>query len=165
VSFLDFGCVKRLHRDQVHSLNLVMRECLRGDVGETWRVSVEGGFFSPSDSLTPEEVFEYWWKPIGMYWGEQPFTVTPEYVAALIESRYSPTGPMANAFRQMTSPPAYTTMSRIDIGAMSLISELRGENYWKTIAAEYFENADPVTPMGKLDGAYRAERQEASSHA
>jgi predicted unusual protein kinase regulating ubiquinone biosynthesis (AarF/ABC1/UbiB family) len=165
VSFLDFGCVKRLRRDQVESLNLVMRECLRGDVAETWRVSVEGGFFSPSDSLTPEEAFAYWWKPIEMYWGEQPFTVTPEYVAALIESRYSPTGPMANAFRQMTSPPAYTTMSRIDIGAMSLISELRGENYWKTIAAEYFEDADPVTPMGKLDRAYRTERREASSHA
>ena len=63
-----------------------MRECLRGDVAETWRVSVEGGFFSPSGSLTPEEVFEYWWKPIEMYWGEQPFTVTPEYVAALIET-------------------------------------------------------------------------------
>ena len=56
-------------------------------------------------------------------------------------------------------------MSRIDIGAMSLISELRGENYWKSIAAEYFEHADPATAMGKLDAAYRAERQEASSHA
>ena len=165
VSFLDFGCVKRLQRDQVQSLNLVMRECLRGDVAETWRVSVEGGFFSPSGSLTREEAFEYWRKPIEMYWGEQPFTVTPEYVAALIEGRYSPTGPMANAFSHMSSPPAYTTMSRIDIGAMSLISELRGTNYWKTIAAEYFEDAEPVTPMGKLDGAYRAKRQEANSHA
>ncbi len=165
VSFLDFGCVKRLQRDQVQSLNLVMRECLRSDVAETWRISVEGGFFSPSDSLTPEEVFEYWWKPIEMYWGEQPFTVTPEYVAALIEGRYSPAGPMANAFSHMSSPPAYTTMSRIDIGAMSLISELRGTTYWKTIAAEYFENAEPITPMGKLDGAYRAERQEESCHA
>jgi predicted unusual protein kinase regulating ubiquinone biosynthesis (AarF/ABC1/UbiB family) len=165
VSFLDFGCVKRLQRDQVQSLNLVMRECLRGDVAETWRISVEGGFFSPSASLTPEEVFEYWWKPIEMYWGEQPFTVTPEYVATLIEGRYSPAGPMANAFSHMSSPPAYTTMSRIDIGAMSLISELRGTNHWKTIAAEYFEDAEPVTPMGKLDRAYRAERQEESSHA
>jgi predicted unusual protein kinase regulating ubiquinone biosynthesis (AarF/ABC1/UbiB family) len=165
VSFLDFGCVKRFSRDQVESLNLVMRECLRGDVAETWRVSVEGGFFSPSDSLTPEEAFEYWWKPLEIYWGEQPFTVTPEYVAALIESRYSPTGPMANAFRQMTSPPTYTIMSRIDMGAMSLISELRGTNHWRTIAAEYFEGADPITSMGKLDRAYRTERKEASSHA
>ncbi len=45
VSFLDFGCVKRFRREQVESLNVVMRECLRGEVAETWRVSVEGGFF------------------------------------------------------------------------------------------------------------------------
>jgi predicted unusual protein kinase regulating ubiquinone biosynthesis (AarF/ABC1/UbiB family) len=165
VSFLDFGCVKRFRREQVESLNVVMRECLRGDVSETWRVSVEGGFFAPSDSLTPEEAFEYWHKPIEMYWGEQPFTITPEYVSALIESRYSPTGPMANAFRHLSSPPAYTVMSRIDMGAMSLISELRGENNWGDIAAEYFEGADPTTPMGKADRAYRAEHQAASSHA
>ncbi len=55
----------RLHDDRavavkiqypgVESLNVCMRECLRGDVDETWRVSVEGGFFSPSGSLTPQE--------------------------------------------------------------------------------------------------------------
>lgn len=165
VSFLDFGCVKRFRHEQVDSLNLVMRECLRGDVEQTWRVSVEGGFFQPSGSLTPQEAFEYWREPIEMYWGEQPFTVTPEYVAKLIELRYSPTGRSANAFRHLSSPPEYTVMSRIDIGVMSLISELRGTNYWRTIAAEYFEGADPATPMGKLDRAFREEHQAVSSHA
>jgi predicted unusual protein kinase regulating ubiquinone biosynthesis (AarF/ABC1/UbiB family) len=165
VSFFDFGCVKRLDREQVEALNLVMRECLRGDVGETWRVSVEGGFFAPSGSLTAAEAFAYWREPIEMYWGAQPFTVTPEYVARLIELRYSPTGPLANAFRHLTSPVAYTIMSRLDIGVMSLISELRGTNHWETIAAEYFEGADPVTPMGRADRTYRDERQAAGSHA
>jgi predicted unusual protein kinase regulating ubiquinone biosynthesis (AarF/ABC1/UbiB family) len=165
VTFLDFGCVKRFRREQVDSLNLVMRECLRGDVEQTWRVSVEGGFFQPSGSLTTQEAFEYWREPIEMYWGEQPFTVTPEYVAKLIELRYSPTSRLANAFRHLSSPPEYTVMSRIDIGVMSIISELRGTNHWRTIAAEYFESADPATPMGKLDRAYREERAAVSSHA
>jgi predicted unusual protein kinase regulating ubiquinone biosynthesis (AarF/ABC1/UbiB family) len=165
VSFLDFGCVKRFDREQIESLNLVMRECLRGDVDETWRVSVEGGFFAPSGSLAPQEVFAYWREPIEMYWGEQPFTVTPEYVAKLIELRYSPTGPSANAFRHLATPATYTIMSRIDIGVMSLISELRATNYWDTIGAEYFEGADPATPMGKADRAHREEVRGASSHA
>jgi predicted unusual protein kinase regulating ubiquinone biosynthesis (AarF/ABC1/UbiB family) len=165
VSFLDFGCVKRFDREQIESLNLVMRECLRGDVDKTWRVSVEGGFFAPSGSLTPQEVLAYWREPIEMYWGEQPFTVTPEYVAKLIELRYSPTGPSANAFRHLATPATYTIMSRIDIGVMSLISELRATNYWDTIGAEYFEGADPATPMGKADHAHREERRGASSHA
>ncbi len=165
VSFFDFGCVKRFDSEQVASLNIVMRECLRGDVAETWRVSVEGGFFAPSASLTLEEAFAYWREPIEMYWGAQPFTITPEYVARLIELRYSPTGPSANAFQHVAAPVTYTIMSRIDIGVMSMISELRATNYWKTIAEEYFEGADPTTAMGKLDRAYREQRQAAGSHA
>lgn len=165
VSFLDFGCVKRLESEQVESLNVVMRECIRGDVAETWRVSVEGGFFAPSGSLTPREVFAYWRDPIEMYWGEQPFTVTPEYVARLIELRYSPTSPAANAYRHLNPPVTYTIMSRLDIGVMSLVAQLRARNYWASIAAEYFEGAEPTTDMGKADRAYREEREEASSHA
>jgi predicted unusual protein kinase regulating ubiquinone biosynthesis (AarF/ABC1/UbiB family) len=165
VSFLDFGCVKRFDGTQIESLNAVMRECLRGDVDETWRVSVEGGFFEPSGSLTREEVFAYWREPVEMYWGEQPFTITPEYVAKLIELRYSPTGPFANAFRHLATPVAYTIMSRIDIGVMSLISKLHATNHWKAIAAEYFEDAGPITPMGKLDRVHRDQRKTASHHA
>jgi predicted unusual protein kinase regulating ubiquinone biosynthesis (AarF/ABC1/UbiB family) len=164
VSFLDFGCVKRLQREQVESLNLVMREALRGDVGETWRVSVEGGFLKPSGTLTPDEAFAYWHDPIEMYWGEQPFTVTPEYVARLIELRYSPTSPLANVYRHLVAPVAYTIMSRIDIGVMSLVAELRGTAEWAAIAAEYFEDADPATPMSKADHAYREQRRAESSH-
>ena len=111
----------------------------------------------PRAPSLPKEVFAYWREPIEMYWGEQPFTVTPEYVARLIELRYSPTGPSANAFRHMATPPTYTIMSRIDIGVMSLIAELRATNQWATIAAEYFEGADPATAMGKADRAYREE--------
>jgi predicted unusual protein kinase regulating ubiquinone biosynthesis (AarF/ABC1/UbiB family) len=165
VSFLDFGCVKRFDPEQIEALGLVIRECLRGGVDETWRLSVEGGFFAPSGSLTPREVFDYWREPIEMYWGEQPFTITPEYVAKLIELRYSPTGPSANAFRHLATPPTYTILSRIDIGVMSLISELRTTIEWATIAAEYFEGADPVTAIGKVDRAHREARLEASSNA
>jgi predicted unusual protein kinase regulating ubiquinone biosynthesis (AarF/ABC1/UbiB family) len=165
VSILDFGCVKRFQPGQTEALNLVMRECLRGDVDETWRVSVEGGFFAPSGALTREEVFTYWRAPIEMYWGAQPFTLTPQYAARLIELRYSPTGPSANAFGHLAAPVTYTIMSRLDIGVISLIAELGATNQWEAIAAEYFEGADPITPMGKTDRAFRDERMGAGSHA
>jgi predicted unusual protein kinase regulating ubiquinone biosynthesis (AarF/ABC1/UbiB family) len=164
VSFLDFGCVKRFDPHQIESLDLIMRECLRGDPQETWRLSVENGFFKPSASLTQEEVFRYWREPLEHYWGEQPFMITPEYVARLIEVRYSPTGSSANAFRHLTTPPTYAIMSRLDIGLMSLVAELRATVQWRTIALEYFEGADPVTPLGKADYAYRKARGEASVH-
>lgn len=165
VSFLDFGCVKRFEPEQIEALDTIMRECLRGDIEETWRLSVEGGFFAPSGSLTREEVFDYWREPLELYWGEQPFTITPEYVARLIDIRYSPTGPSANAFRHLSTPPTYAILGRLDVGVMSLIAELRATMPWATLAAEYFEGADPVTAMGKADRAHREERREVSSHA
>jgi predicted unusual protein kinase regulating ubiquinone biosynthesis (AarF/ABC1/UbiB family) len=165
VSFLDFGCVKRFRPEQIESLDIVLRECLRGDVEETWRLSVEGGFFAPSGSLTREEVFRYWRESLEMYWGEQPFTITPEYVARMIETRYSPTGPLANAFQHLSTPPTYTIMSRLEIGVMSLIAELRATIPWATLGAEYFEKADPVTVMGRADRAHREERGEVSNRA
>jgi predicted unusual protein kinase regulating ubiquinone biosynthesis (AarF/ABC1/UbiB family) len=155
VSFLDFGCVKRLEAAEIESLDAIMRACLRGDVEETWRLSVEGGFFAPSGSLTAEEVFRYWHDPLEMYWGEQPFTITPEYVAERVMTRYSPTGPSANAFRHMSTPPTYAIVSRLDVGAMSLIAEMRAAIPWATLGAEYFEGADPVTEMGKADRVHR----------
>ena len=74
-----------------------------------------------------------------MYWAEQPFTVTPECVAAFIERRFSPTGPSGNAYRHATAPD-YTMTSRIEMGTWSVIAELRATNYWGSIAAERLED-------------------------
>lgn len=165
VSFLDFGCVKRLEKDQVDALNLIMRECLRGDVQRTWQMSIENGFYQPSGSLTPADVYAHWREPMEMYWGEQPFTITPEYVARLIALRYSASGPSANAFRHVIAPAAYTIMSRIDMGVMSLLAELRATNHWQTIGDEYFEDAEPVTEMGIADRAHREQRDTVAGRA
>jgi predicted unusual protein kinase regulating ubiquinone biosynthesis (AarF/ABC1/UbiB family) len=165
VSFLDFGCVKRFEREQVKMMQAVGRACFRADVLGTWQASVEAGFWRSADPVTPEEVFEYWREPWEMWWAEQPFTVTPEYVATWIERKFSPTGPSANAFRHITSSPDYTIMSRIEMGAASLLAALGATNHWGSIVAEYFEGAPPFTAMGKLDHAYFEDRQEARSHA
>ncbi len=164
VSFLDFGCVKRFRRDQAEITNTIVRESLRGDVLATWKAAVEIGFFSSSGDVTPQEVFDYWREGFEMYWAEQPFTVTPEYVAAFIERRFSPIGPSGNAFQHAVAPPEWTMTSRIEMGAMSAIAGLRATNDWRSIAAEYFENAPPLTAMGKLESEF-FEGRAASNHA
>lgn len=165
VSFLDFGCVKRFIREQAEMMNIIVRECLRGDVLATWKAAVEIGFFSSSGDVSPQEVLDYFREPFEMYWAEQPFTVTPEYVAAFIDRRFSPTGPSGNAFRHAVAPPEYTLTSRIEMGEMSVLAGLRATNYWGSIAAERFENAPPLTAMGKLESEFFADRQAASNHA
>jgi predicted unusual protein kinase regulating ubiquinone biosynthesis (AarF/ABC1/UbiB family) len=165
VSFLDFGCVKRLEREQVDVMIAIGRACLRGDVLGTWRACVEGGFCRSTDPVTPEEVYAFWRESWELWWAEQPFTVTPECAARWIGHKYSPTGPSANVFRYLTASPEYTTMGRIELSASSLIGELRATCYWGSMAAVFLEGAAPFTAMGKLDHAFFAERQAAGSRA
>jgi predicted unusual protein kinase regulating ubiquinone biosynthesis (AarF/ABC1/UbiB family) len=165
VTFLDFGCVKRFRRDQAEIMETIVRECLRGDVLATWKAAVESGIFSSSGDVSPQEVSDYFREPFEMYWAEQPFTVTPEYVAAFIERRFSATGPSGNAFRHAVAPPEYTMISRVEMGAMSVIAELRATNDWGSIAAEHYENAPAGTAMGKVESEFFADREAASSHA
>jgi predicted unusual protein kinase regulating ubiquinone biosynthesis (AarF/ABC1/UbiB family) len=160
VSFLDFGCVKRFKREQNALMNAIGRECLRKDVLGTWRASVECGFWRSSDPVTPEEVFAYWWEGWQMWWAEQPFTVTPEYVARWVERRFSPIGPSANLCRYIAASPDYATMGRVEMGEASLIGALRACNQWGSIAAEILEDAAPLTAMGKLDHAFFARARD-----
>jgi predicted unusual protein kinase regulating ubiquinone biosynthesis (AarF/ABC1/UbiB family) len=161
VSFLDFGCVKRFRREQFEMMDAIIGACFRDDMLGTWRASVEAGFWRSSDPVTPEEVFAYWREDWATLWAEQRFIVTPEYVARGIERRFSPRGASANAFRYLTPSPEYTVMSRIQIGLASLIAQLHAGNHWGSISAEHFENAAPLTAMGKLDHAFFAERRVA----
>ncbi|HEX5851999.1 MAG TPA: AarF/ABC1/UbiB kinase family protein [Solirubrobacteraceae bacterium] len=165
VSFLDFGCAKRFAREQVEIMNAIGRACLREDVLGTWRASVEGGFWRSTDPVSPEEVFTFWREPWELWWGEQPFTLTPEHLTKGIERRFSPTGPSARAFRYLTFPPEYAIMGRIELGGASLVAELHARNHWKTIVAEFFEGAEPFTAMGKLDHEFFANRRAALGHA
>jgi predicted unusual protein kinase regulating ubiquinone biosynthesis (AarF/ABC1/UbiB family) len=165
VSFLDFGCVKRLRREQVDAMVAIGRACMRDDVLGTWRACVEGGFCRSTDPVTPEEVYAFWRESWELWWAEQPFTITPECAAKWIEHKYSPTGPLANAFRHFTASPEYATMGRIDLSVASLIGELHATNYWGSMAAEFLEGTAPLTALGKLDHAFFGDRRTTSNHA
>jgi predicted unusual protein kinase regulating ubiquinone biosynthesis (AarF/ABC1/UbiB family) len=162
VSFLDFGCVKRVEREQVEMMDSVMRACWREDPRGTWRASVEAGFWRSSDPVTVEEVFGYWRDDWTMPWSQQPFTVTPEHVAGWMGRRFSPSGPSATAVRCATVPPEYTLIGRMEVGVASLLAQLHAHNDWGHMAVERFGHVAPCTALGKLDHAFFAESPPAS---
>ena len=165
VSFLDFGCVKRFHGEQIEVIDAIARACFRDDVLGTWRMCVEAGFFKSSNPVTPEEAFAYLRGDWEMFWAEQRFILTPEYVARWIERRFSPTGPSANAFRHFKLAPEYTFAGRMELGVVAVIAQLYAGNRWGLMAAERLEGAAPLTEMGKREHEFFAERQVASNYA
>lgn len=158
VSFLDYGCVKRLRRDRVEMFVSIYRECFHGDVPGTWRASVEAGMWRSSDPVTPEEVFAFWREDNGLVWAGPHLVVSPDYVGRGLERRFSPTGPSANALRHCTMPSDYALLARAEIGLASVIAQLRAGNNWHSFVAEYCVEAAPLTRMGKSERAFLEQR-------
>ena len=165
VSFLDFGCVKRLNKDQADMMDAILRACLRGDALATWRASVEAGFWRSSDPVSAEEVLDWWCKDSPMLCRDEHFEVTTDSLARYIARRFTPSGPSANAIRCATPPPDCSIMTRIELGVYSAIANLRANVNWGSIAAEHFEGADPLTDMGRSSREFFDAQQATQSHA
>jgi predicted unusual protein kinase regulating ubiquinone biosynthesis (AarF/ABC1/UbiB family) len=151
VTFLDFGCVKRFTSKQMALMDSCWGAAVNGDARAVWQATVEGGLFSANDDLTPEDVLAYWREGAEYCRGEQPFTITPKYVAACIEREYSPAGPSGKVMRRLAAPGGYAFLLRIDLGLMSVLGELRATTDWGSIDREHRLGAEPVTPMGLLE--------------
>jgi predicted unusual protein kinase regulating ubiquinone biosynthesis (AarF/ABC1/UbiB family) len=163
VAFLDFGCVKRFDADQVAQMQDIVRAVVHQNAGRLWHAFVEAGFFAATDGLTPREVLDWYSGPAEMLLSPQPFKVTPEIVARIIENEASPTGRFGRVVRSLSVPGDYVFMSRIDLGLLSVFAELRATVDWRGIQAELDDDAAPATPMGEADAAFWASRPEAAA--
>lgn len=158
VVFLDFGCVKRFDADQVTQMQDLVRAVVRRDAGSLWHAFVELGCFAATDALTPQEILDWYSGPAQMLLSPQPFRITPEIAARIIENEASPTGPFARVVRSLRLPGDYVFMSRIDLGLLSVFAELRATADWRGIQAEFDDNAPPATRLGQAEAAFWASR-------
>ncbi len=164
VSFLDFGCVKRLRREDVAMVEAILSACFRNDVLGTWRACVEAGLWRASDPVTPEEAFAWWQKGNPMLDTKSRFVVNPAYVAEMIHRKYSVNSPAANAFRYLTMPPEQTMSGRIEMATASLLAPLHARLRWGALAVELWGDGAPATAMGRREHAF-FEARHADGHA
>lgn len=157
VTFLDFGCVKRFSTTQAAGMRQVVQAVLRQDAEALWHVFAEmGGSFGGKDTPAPADLLAWYTGSLGIFAQPQPFTITPEYVTALIEHEFSPTGPSGRIVRSLNAPGEYVFISRIDMGLMSVLAELRATADWLAIENELDLGAPASTPIGHADAAFRA---------
>lgn len=165
MSFLDFGCVVRLAPRTAELVVALVQSVLREDINAFWETVLEAGMWRRADPVTPQEAFAYWREPYELFFAQQPFTLTPPYMADVVERRHSPTGPSGNAMRHISSPPDFAMMGRMDLGVLSLLAELRATGLWRAAADEFFEQAPPVSELGKLEAPWIAAHPTAIKHA
>ena len=161
VTFLDFGCVKRLSPKVQRGFWEMPAAAIANDADRLRRCWIEQGFVRAEDS-PPAEEFMAWYRPnFAALWQPQPFTFTPEFSAQILGQLFSITGPHKNLGRYVTIPQEYVFTNRIFVGLYSILGALRATADWMAIFQEN-TTGQPITELGRLDADFFAARSSAS---
>lgn len=151
VTFLDFGCVRRFDRSQVGHMTEMVSAIGHRDPARLRRAMVDMGAVDPASGPSGEELLAWCGASFQLILAEQPFRVSPEFVAQAIEQEYSPFGESGRVLRSLQLPAYLTFLSRIDTGVMAILAELGAQGWWRAIQQEYDEGAAPITELGKAE--------------
>lgn len=158
VTFLDFGCVRRFTSDHIATMLEMLWACVDGDAAALFPVLRRAGFLDTADAPTPDELLAWFSEHHKPLIAPQPFTYTPEYAAAVVQSEYSPFGPYSGVTRRITLHPDYLMLTRIDLGLTAVLGSLRSTGPWAAICTEWDRGGPPATSMGEMDAAFWARR-------
>lgn len=153
VSFLDFGCVKRVTPEQLEPRMRVEQRCVEGDAVGAWQAVVESGMLRAHDPVTPEEVLSVWCCHLDVSFDDPPVPLTPTRNREWM-LRMSLHKAAANLLRHSTLPPVYTVAPRVEVGLRSLVAQLNATIDWRSVHMEYLVGAQPSTRMGLQEQAF-----------
>ena len=152
VTFLDFGCVKRLTPVASRGFWEMPSAAMSDDVDELMRVCAEQGFCSADDPPPPDKMAAWIRQNFAAMLEPQPFTFTPDFVAQLL-------GHMASmdkdVMRKITVPGEFVFTNRIFVGLYSVLGALRATADWKAIFDEDVTGV-PTTELGHLEAGFFA---------
>jgi len=157
VTFLDYGCVKRMTPAVQRGFWDQAAASLDNDAERLLRVFIEHGF-ARAESPPPADKLLAWHRQnFASLHLPQPFTFTPEFVAELL-------GQMANmdkdVMRHVTVPKDFVFTNRIFIGLFSVLGALRATSDWRAIFDECV-TGQPTTELGRLEADFFAAKNSA----
>src|SRR4051794_9736254 len=157
VTFLDFGCVKRLRPEAQRGLWDTASATVANDADRLLRVYIEAGFARADDPPPADKVLAWFRQNFAPLHLPQPFTFTPEFVAELL-------GHMANMDkdlqRRSNVPKEFLFTNRLFVGLYSILGALRSTADWRAIFDEDV-TGEPTTELGRLDSGFFATRNNA----
>lgn len=155
VTFLDFGCIKRLGTDMQRAAAGFFDRAGSHDAEELLRWSIETGWATPPNTPTPAQVSAWWTESLRYLIEPQPFTFTPDYITEVMRTRLDPAHPANQAQQRLTLPGEWMLFVRMDTGITAALSGLRATADWTAIRGEYAHGNDPTTDYGHQDTAFR----------
>jgi predicted unusual protein kinase regulating ubiquinone biosynthesis (AarF/ABC1/UbiB family) len=161
VSFLDFGCVKRFSPELVNQVHSIYRAALKNAGDLLARILIDGGHFDEYRALSGDELLEHYRVRFEMITGPQPFTVTQDYMARIIEHEYSMKGASGRYMRSVKTADDWLFFVRVEVGLMSVLAALQATTETRAVAIEMDLDGPPATPCGIADAEYWTARSVA----
>lgn len=159
VTFLDFGCVKAFHTDQVDWMRSAVQAAVHGDAELLLNLYAEQGFVDPADPPEAPAMLTWARESLLPVLADQPFRYTPAFAARIVDLEFSPRGPHAPVVQKLTLPGEYLALTRIDLGMTAVLATLGASCNWRGIREELDLGAAPATRYGELEAEFLAGRR------
>jgi predicted unusual protein kinase regulating ubiquinone biosynthesis (AarF/ABC1/UbiB family) len=157
VTFLDFGCVKRMSPEMQRGFWEMPSAAVANDADRLLRVYIEQGFARADDPPPADKLLAWLRYNYSPFHQPQPFTFTPEFAVELL-------GHMANmdkdVRRRSNVPKDYLFTNRIFMGLFSILGALRATADWRAIFDEDVTGV-PTTELGRIEADFFAAKKNA----
>src|SRR4051794_6842510 len=152
VTFLDFGCVKRMTPSVQRGFFDFHAAAMDNDAERLLQVWIDHGFPRAESPPPADKVLAWCRQNFAAFHQPQPFTFTPEFVSELL-------GHMASmdkdVMRHATVPKDFVFTNRIFFGLYSILGALRATADWNAMFAEDL-TGQPTTELGRLEAGFFA---------
>src|SRR3954452_1588480 len=154
VTFLDFGCVKRMTPSVQRGFFDFHAAAMDNDAERLLQVWIDNGFTRAESPPPADKVLAWCRQNFAAYVQPQPFMFTPEFVSELL-------GHMSrmdkDVMRHATVPRDFVFTNRIFVGLYSILGALRATADWTAIFREDL-TGQPTTELGRLEADFFAAR-------
>jgi predicted unusual protein kinase regulating ubiquinone biosynthesis (AarF/ABC1/UbiB family) len=155
VAFLDFGMTKTVPRWRIEAELGVRRAALERDADGVHAGLAALGFFEAHDPrFDPARVLEHVRAVNAWYADDEPVTLTPEYVSALLAHAGDPRSEYWDLMRNETIPPDSLFASRMQGITLSAVGELTATANWHRIMSEWLCASPPMSALGVAEAEY-----------
>lgn len=162
VTFLDFGLVKRWSAGEWEQLTPVLDAVLSKDARLLVDAMIEAGFLRADHGFAPDYVSQYVSTPYTPLLSSS-FAYTREWVAGALQKILDLQGDYSDLIAALNMPTSFVILDRVVWGISGLLGRLEADNTWASIVGEYRKGLGPSTELGRIESAWRAQRDHAEA--
>jgi predicted unusual protein kinase regulating ubiquinone biosynthesis (AarF/ABC1/UbiB family) len=155
VAFLDFGMTKTIARTRIVAELGLLRAALEHDPDGVHAGFAALGFFERDDPhFDPARVLEHVRAINAWYTNDEPVTLTPQYVSALLAHAGDPRSEYWDLMKNETIPAESVFASRMQAMTLGTVGQLKATANWHRIMSEWIYDSHPTSPLGLAEARF-----------